>query len=443
MKFEELQIEDSILASLKEAGYEKPTKIQEEVIPILLEGNDVLASSQTGTGKTAAYTIPMLQTISSSKNEKGKKRPVRGLVLSPTRELAAQIGSNIDIYSKNLKLKKCVIFGGVPQSRQVNSMRKGVDVIVATPGRLIDLCNQKVVDLSTVEILILDEVDQMLDMGFLPEVKKIINKCENRTQTMMFSATIPQEIIKLSNSICNDPKRVAVVPVNQPLDSIDQSVYKLDQEYKKRLLIHLLNNPFYESVLIFARTKHTADRLGDFLTRKEISNRVIHGNKSQAARTNALKSFKDGKSRVLVATDIVSRGIDVKNISLVINYDLPQQNETYLHRMGRTGRAGFSGKVISFCSKRERGLLKSIERYIGMSIPEKFIHKIDFSNISIRDKSKKKNKKTFKNKSAHFRNKDFEVTDKRNERRTGKHSRKISNNRKRTRQTQVRHKKKR
>lgn len=436
MTFKDLNISEPILRSLESAGYEQPTKIQEKVIPILLDGKDVLASSQTGTGKTAAYTIPTLQKLSNTTDYNIKKRRVRGLILSPTRELAAQIGENIALYSKYLKIKQTVVFGGVPQSRQVNSMRNGVDIIVATPGRLIDLCNQGIVDLSTVETLILDEADQMLDMGFLPDMRKIIKKCPNRTQTMMFSATIPTAIKKLSQDICQNPERIAIVPVNQPLDSINQSIYKIEQEDKKRLLIHILENPYYESVLVFTRTKYGADKLGKLLTRKDIANEVIHGNKSQNARTRALQRFKSGKSRVLLATDIVARGIDVKNLNLVINYDLPEQNEVYLHRMGRTGRAGFKGKVVSFCSRKERSLLASIQRYIGMSIPEKSISKIDFSTVELNpirtdvsgrkekvDPITKQAKGVYRNKSARFKNEDFAVKDRTHRSRKGKSNR--------------------
>jgi ATP-dependent RNA helicase RhlE len=425
MTFKELEISEPILRALESAGYEQPTEIQEQVIPLLISGKDILASSQTGTGKTAAYTIPVLQKLSIDSDFNSKKKQIKALVLSPTRELAAQIGENIALYSKNLRIKQTIVFGGVPQSRQVNSMRNGVDIIVATPGRLLDLCNQGIVDLSTVETLILDEADQMLDMGFLPDMKKIISKCPNRNQTMMFSATIPTSIRKLSEEICNHPVRIAIVPVNQPLEAIDQSIYKLEPEDKKKLLIHILENQEYKSILVFTRTKYGADRLAKLLTKKEISNEVIHGNKSQNARTYALQRFKVGKSRVLLATDIVARGIDVKNLSLVINYDLPEQTEVYLHRMGRTGRAGFDGKVVSFCSRQERGLLRDIEKYIGMTIPEKSISKLDIAHIDINpqdpttqgvkervDPITKKASGVYRNKSSRFKNEDFALEDK-------------------------------
>lgn len=421
MTFKQLEISEPIMRALEKVGYSQPTKIQEEVIPLLLNGRDVLASSQTGTGKTAAYTIPVLQKLSTPSTIKTKRRDIRALILSPTRELAAQISQNISLYSQFLKLKHAVIFGGVPQSRQINSMRNGVDILVATPGRLIDLCNQHFIDLSTVEILILDEADQMLDMGFLPDMKKIIAKCENRNQTMMFSATIPARIKQLSIDICNNPVRVAVVPVNQPLDSIEQSIYKLENDQKKKLLVHLLEQKEYDSVLVFTRTKYSADKLSKMLRQSDITCEVIHGNKSQNARTHALERFKNGKSRVLLATDIVARGIDVKNLSLVINYDLPEQNEVYIHRMGRTGRAGFDGKVISFCSRKERGLLADIEKYIGMSIHEEKLPKNIISNKKESsgktprstkdniDSHREKKAEKYYNRSAHFKNKDFEI----------------------------------
>jgi len=423
MTFRQLEIIDPILQALDQAGYKEPTEIQAKVIPILLGGRDILASSQTGTGKTAAYTIPLIQRLATSEPEiSSKRRTLRGLILSPTRELAAQIGDNLSNYSKGLKLKRTIIFGGVPQARQTNSMKNGVDIIVATPGRLIDLCNQGLVDLSQIEVLILDEADQMLDMGFLPDMKKIIRKCSSRQQTMMFSATIPPKIITLSNEICRNPQRIAITPVNEPIDKINQSVYKIEGGDKKKLLLHLLANPHYESVLVFLRTKYAADRIGKLLDKKGITNEVIHGNKSQNARTRALDRFKNGRSRILLATDIVARGIDVKNLSLVINYDLPRQTEVYLHRMGRTGRAGFDGKVISFCSHEERVLLRDIQRYIGMTIPEKSISKVDFADIEIEprrniqaghkeivDNNTRQARGVYKNKSVHFSNREFEV----------------------------------
>lgn len=371
MTFADLNIISPILKALEKEGYKEPTEIQSQAIPLLLAGKDLLASSQTGTGKTAAYAIPLLQTLSANTGNMTSSRTVRGLILSPTRELAAQIAECLSSYGRDLKLKTGIIFGGVPKGGQIRQLQSGVDIVVATPGRLLDLVNQNYINLSHVEILILDEADQMLDMGFLPDVKKIIRMAHNRKQTMMFSATMPPKIEQLVDEVFNDPVRIAITPVNEPIDNIDQSVYSIEKPDKPKLLLNFLADLSYYTVLVFTRTKHGANKLGKILSANGIKNETIHGNKSQNARTAALESFKNGKTRVLVATDIVARGIDVKGLSLVVNYDLPECNELYLHRMGRTGRAGFDGKVVTFCSNEEKPLLRDVQRFIGMTIPSK------------------------------------------------------------------------
>lgn len=381
MKFEELNIIDPIMRAIKNYGYENPTPIQVESIPVLLDGKDLLGSAQTGTGKTAAFAIPILQNISIKQKQKAP-RVIKALVLAPTRELAAQIGENFTAYGKYLGLRTGVIFGGVSQRPQTEMMKSGLDVLVATPGRLLDLTNQRLINLSQVEYFVLDEADRMLDMGFVIDVKKIIAKLPNERQTMLFSATMPNSIIQLANNVLTNPIRVAITPVEETVDAIKQSLYYVEKKNKPDLLIDLLKDKSVSSALVFSRTKHGANKIVKNLGQYGIVAEAIHGNKSQTARENALRRFKSKQIRVLIATDIAARGIDVDELSHVINFDLPEVPETYIHRIGRTGRAGFQGTAFSFCSEEELQLLKDIQKHIKMEIPVVENHKyaITFKN---------------------------------------------------------------
>lgn len=369
MLFKDLGIIEPILKALEEEGYTKPTPIQEEAIPHVLGGKDLLGCAQTGTGKTAAFAIPVLQNIfNTEKDSKGKKH-ISGLILAPTRELAIQIGESVTSYSKHMKVNNAVIFGGVSQNPQTRAVREGVDILIATPGRLIDLINQGFIDLSMVSYLVLDEADRMLDMGMIHDVKKIISKLPKVRQNMLFSATMPNEILKLVNSILKNPVKVEVTPVSSTIDTITQGLYHVGKRNKINLLKDILKDKSITSVLVFSRTKHGANLITKELVNVGIESQAIHGNKSQNARQLALSNFKEGKIRVLVATDIAARGIDVNELSHVINYDLPEVAETYVHRIGRTGRAGQSGIALSFCDYEERDYLKSIEKLITKNIP--------------------------------------------------------------------------
>lgn len=369
MKFSELSLIPEIQKALASAGYTEPTPIQERAIPPLLEGRDLLGLAQTGTGKTAAFAVPILQLL-DQKGRGGKgRREVRALIVTPTRELALQIQESIQAYGKYLPLRSAVIFGGVSQVPQVAELSRGVDILVATPGRLNDLCNQGVLRLDQAEILVLDEADRMLDMGFVHDVKKIIARLPNRSQTMLFSATMPPEIRELVNSILRNPVRAEVTPPATTVERIQQSVYFVDKANKRKLLADLLRDETISSALVFTRTKHGADRVVRELAREKIAAQAIHGNKSQGARQQALSNFKSGKTHVLVATDIAARGIDVEELSHVINYNIPNIPETYVHRIGRTGRAGLSGTAISFCEAEEIPYLRDIEKLIRTKIP--------------------------------------------------------------------------
>lgn len=370
MQFNELNIHPSILKALKNENYEAPTPIQEAAIPIILEGRDLLGCAQTGTGKTAAFAIPTLQILNEDQEVTGSGRSPRCLVLTPTRELALQIYDSFCNYGKYTKCKACAIFGGVPQNPQVMKIRRGVDVLVATPGRLNDLMNQGVIDLKNVKILILDEADRMLDMGFINDVKKIVAKTPDQRQTLLFSATIPPSIADMARKMLKNPVKIEVTPDAPVVDLIDQSIYYVDKENKANLLIDVLNGDTVESALVFARTKHGADKVVKQLAKGNIAADAIHGDKSQGARQNALNNFKNKNSRVLVATDIAARGIDIDGLSHVINYDLPYEPETYVHRIGRTGRAGLDGSAISFCDLDEIKLLVGIEKLLGKQIDE-------------------------------------------------------------------------
>jgi len=367
--FSELNLIAPILKALETEGYTQPTPIQEQSIPSILQKRDLLGCAQTGTGKTAAFAIPMLQLLNQPHlNTKGPK-PIKALILTPTRELAIQIEESFKAYGRNLPLKYLVIFGGVGQKAQTDALHRGVDILVATPGRLLDLMNQGFVNLREIEIFVLDEADRMLDMGFIHDVKKVIAKLPAKRQTLFFSATMPTEIKKLSDTILTNPVRVEVTPVSSTAEKIQQAVYFVEKNDKKNLLIHLLKDKSIETVLVFTRTKHGADKVVKDLMKINVKAEAIHGNKSQNARQRALTNFKARTTRVLVATDIAARGIDVDELAHVINYELPNIPETYVHRIGRTGRAGLSGIAYSFCDGEEKEFLDDIEKLIGLKIP--------------------------------------------------------------------------
>ncbi|WP_196000231.1 DEAD/DEAH box helicase [Clostridium sp. 1001271B_151109_B4] len=368
MLFKDLDIIKPILKALEESGYEKPTEIQKKSIPVVLKGKDILGCAQTGTGKTAAFAIPILQNIAADK-EKDNNRSIKALIVAPTRELAIQIEESFAAYSKYLDVKDTVIFGGVNQSSQVRKIKAGVDILVATPGRLLDLSNQKHVDLKNIKYFVLDEADRMLDMGMIHDVKKIISRLPKERQNLLFSATMPKEVMKLVNSILNNPVKVEVQPVSSTVEIISQGVYYVPKKNKRSLLIHLLKDESIKSVIVFSRTKHGANKIAKDLEKSGVTSAAIHGNKSQNQRQLALNNFKQGNIRVLVATDIAARGIDIDELSHVINYDLPDVAETYVHRIGRTGRAGSSGIAITFCDEEEKAMFRSIEKLIGKSIP--------------------------------------------------------------------------
>ncbi len=369
MTFEQLGLIDPLLKALKTEGYTTPTPIQEQSIPVVLEGKDLLGCAQTGTGKTAAFALPMLQILhNDGRNAKGFKH-IRALILTPTRELATQIDESFTSYGKHTSIRQEVIFGGVSQHAQTIALRNGTDILVATPGRLLDLMNQGYIHLDHLEIFVLDEADRMLDMGFIHDVKKIIKVLPQQKQTLFFSATMPPTISGLANSILNNPVKVEVTPVSSTAEKIDQSVYFVGKREKQSLLVHLIAEHSINRTLVFTKTKHGADRVVKDLRAANIKADAIHGNKSQAARQNALSNFKNGKLKVLVATDIAARGIDVDSLTHVINFDLPNVPETYVHRIGRTGRAGASGISFSFCDGEEIPLLKDINKLIGQKIP--------------------------------------------------------------------------
>ena len=366
MTFADLGLCPQILAALKEEGYEKPSPIQEQAIPPALAGRDVLGCAQTGTGKTCAFAAPILQRLN---NKPASGHPIRALILTPTRELAIQIGESFEHYGRHLPLRCAVIFGGVGQAPQVEKLGKGVDILVATPGRLGDLYQQGFIDLKTLEIFVLDEADRMLDMGFIHDVKKILKWLPEKKQTLFFSATMPKEITELVNSLLHHPARVAVDPVSSPVEAIRQSVYFVDRGNKTKLLALLVNQLEVKNALVFTRTKHGANKVARDLGKAGITAAAIHGNKSQTARQQALADFKSGAIRCLVATDIAARGLDIEELSHVFNYNLPEVPETYVHRIGRTGRAGHGGTAIAFCDFSEKPLLKEIEKLIGRPIP--------------------------------------------------------------------------
>jgi ATP-dependent RNA helicase RhlE len=367
MDFQSLQIIEPIQKALKEEGYTNPTPIQQQSIPIVLKGTDLMGCAQTGTGKTAAFAIPILQLL--YKNKKEGKRNVRALIVTPTRELAIQIGESFDVYGRHLPLRNAVIFGGVKQHSQTIELKNGTDILIATPGRLLDLIQQGFISLKEIEIFVLDEADRMLDMGFVHDVKKLIVLLPKVRQSLFFSATMPDDIIKLANSILHQPEKVEVAPISSTADTIQQKLYYVDKGNKNALLMDILNNKDIKTALVFTRTKHGADKVVKILRRYEVTAEAIHGNKSQNARQLALSNFKSQKTRILVATDIAARGIDVDNLQYVINYEIPNIPETYVHRIGRTGRAGAAGTAISFCDAIEKEYILDIEKLINRSIP--------------------------------------------------------------------------
>ncbi len=378
MSFTTLGLCDPILKAIKETGYTKPTPIQAKAIPFILEGDDVLAAAQTGTGKTAGFTLPLLEQlvknhIKTPSHRGQPKRHIRALILTPTRELAAQVGENVDMYAKYLPYKSTIIFGGVNINRQINTIKQGVDILIATPGRLLDLVSQKVIDLSRVEILVLDEADRMLDMGFIHDIKKVVRLIPKKRQTLLFSATFSKEIKALASGFQNNPKLVEVATQNKTADRIAQVVYPVDKARKKDLLYKLIDEGRWQQVLVFTRTKHGANKLCEFLEKQGIRSSAIHGNKSQGARTKALASFKERKIRVLVATDIAARGIDIAMLPHVVNFELPNVPEDYVHRIGRTGRAGKEGEAISLVCVDENDFLRGIERLIAQKIKKVLI----------------------------------------------------------------------
>ncbi len=369
MTFKELGVIEPILKALAAEGYTHPTPIQEQSIPKLLEKRDLLGCAQTGTGKTAAFTIPILQHLHQSNLSQQRNRPIKALIITPTRELALQIGESIVTYGKNTRLKSTVIFGGVKQGKQTAALSQGIDILVATPGRLLDLISQGFISLNAIEYFVLDEADQMLDMGFIHDIKKVLAKLPKKRQSLFFSATMAPAIVKLSNEILGNPEKVTVKPEQATAEKVDQGVYFVSKGDKPKLLVHLIEEKNVDAVLVFSRTKHGANKIVKQLIKSNITAEAIHGNKSQTARVKALNNFKDGVTKVLVATDIAARGIDIDELELVINYDLPNVPETYVHRIGRTGRAKASGVALSFCDGEERAYLRDIQKLIKQDVP--------------------------------------------------------------------------
>ncbi|USZ51659.1 DEAD/DEAH box helicase [Halomonas sp. DN3] len=369
MSFSDLGLRAELLRAVTAQGYDTPTPIQRQAIPAVLKGGDLLASAQTGTGKTAGFTLPMLQRLADG--PRPSKRQVRALVLTPTRELAAQVGESVRDYGQHLSLRHHVIFGGVGQQPQIDALRPGLDVLVATPGRLLDLHQQGHVDLSSVEILVLDEADRMLDMGFIHDIRRVLKLLPEKRQNLLFSATFSSEIQALADKLLDRPEMIEVARRNTTAETVDQAVYRVDRERKRELLSHLITSQRWFQVLVFTRTKHGANRLAEHLDKRDISAMAIHGNKSQSARTRALAAFKSGELQVLVATDIAARGLDIDELPHVVNFELPNVAEDYVHRIGRTGRAGNEGQAISLVCVDEHGLLKNIERMIKRDLEKR------------------------------------------------------------------------
>lgn len=365
--FKDLNIIEPVLRALNEKGYTTPTPIQQQAILPALDNRDILGLAQTGTGKTAAFSLPIIQQLYLNKIN-GKKREIRALILTPTRELAIQINDCLNEYTQYTGLRHCVIFGGVKQNTQVNQLKAGVDILVATPGRLLDLMNQRIISLNSIRHFVLDEADRMLDMGFIHDIKRLLPRLPKEKQTLFFSATMPSAIASLSRSILRNPLKVEVAPVSSVIDTIKQYIYYVEKPEKKDLLINVLKKDKKQSALVFSRTKHGADKIARILCKAGIGCEAIHGDKSQNARQRALSNFKSQKTRVLIATDIAARGIDVDQLELVINYDLPDVPETYVHRIGRTGRAGNSGVALTFCSSEEYPMVKDIQKLTGKNL---------------------------------------------------------------------------
>lgn len=382
MSFQTLGLSEELLSAVRTKGYDTPSPIQEKAIPVILAGKDILAAAQTGTGKTAGFTLPMLHLMSKNPPSGNGRRPIRALVVTPTRELAAQIQENILAYGKNLQLRSTVIFGGVPANPQIRQLKQGIDILVATPGRLLDLQNQKYVDLSQVEFLVLDEADRMLDMGFIHDIKKLLALLPKQRQNLLFSATFSPNIRTLAAKFMHDPVSVDVAPRNTAAETVKQTIYPVHKKRKPALLKHLIKKGNWQQVLVFTRTKHGANRLAKRLDRAQIPALAIHGNKSQNARTHALKAFKEGKVTVLVATDIAARGLDIEQLPWVVNYELPNVPEDYVHRIGRTGRAGMSGEAVSLVfDQDEQKLLRDIERLLNKSIPKETLEDFDYTVV--------------------------------------------------------------
>lgn len=406
MTFDSLSLIEPIRRALAEEGYTTPTPIQEEAIPVALQGKDILGCAQTGTGKTAAFAIPILQLLHQQDNTDKSRKAIKVLIVTPTRELALQIGESFDAYGRFLKIRNTVVFGGVPQNAQTQALQRGVDVLVATPGRLLDLMHQGFISLKSISILVLDEADRMLDMGFIHDVKKILAVVPQKRQTLFFSATMPPEIVKLSNSILHQPVKIEVTPVSSTVDIIAQSVYFVEKANKCNLLLHILQNKSIQTALVFTRTKHGADKVTRILNRYDVKSEAIHGNKSQNARQKALNNFKSRITRVLVASDIAARGIDIDDLSCVINFDVPNIPETYVHRIGRTGRAGADGLAISFCDVDEKPFLKDIQKLIQKPIPIISDHPFPMSDQTanvIADEKKQTNRAAAPKKQNHYR----------------------------------------
>jgi ATP-dependent RNA helicase RhlE len=403
MKFEDLGLSGPILKALLSKGYVTPTPVQAQSIPHLLQGRDLYGTAQTGTGKTASFAIPLLQKLATNHNR--NKRPVRGLILAPTRELALQIAENLALYGKYLDLRHAVIYGGVSQHKQTQALRQGVDIIVATPGRLLDLVNQKFINLSSVEMLVLDEADRMLDMGFIPDIKRISALTPENRQTILFSATFPKTIRSLVQEMLNNPVYTEVGEVSTPVEKINQTMYYVDKGNKPELLHMLLKDLDVDSMLVFTRTKRGADKVLKDMRNRGISAGVIHGNKSQNERNKTLANFKQKRTKVLIATDVASRGIDVDHISHVVNFDLPETPETYVHRIGRTGRAGAAGTAVSFCSHEEKELMRDVNRHLKspVTIIDSPFAEAFRNNIGLRQENSSRSHSANRNKNSGYK----------------------------------------
>jgi ATP-dependent RNA helicase RhlE len=399
MTFDTLGLQAELLRAVAEMGYSKPSPIQQKAIPAVLEGGDILAGAQTGTGKTAGFTLPLLQRLHASTKPQGK-RPVRGLILTPTRELAAQIGESVTNYGRYMPLSSSVIFGGVNIRPQINTLRKGVDIVVATPGRLLDHVSQKTLDLSQVEIVVLDEADRMLDMGFIHDIRKILALLPKKRQNLLFSATFSNEIKTLADKMLHNPTMIEVAQRNTAAAQVSQTVYPTDKGKKRELLSYLIGSNNWQQVLVFARTKHGSNRLAQQLEKDGIRSTAIHGNKSQGARTKALADFKSGKARVLVATDIAARGLDIEQLPHVVNYDLPNVPEDYVHRIGRTGRAGHTGQAISLVGGDETQQLRAIEKLLQKKIATEHVPGYERSATASPAPTQNKNKGQSRGKNA-------------------------------------------